>query len=80
MHRKLPRTSNNYSKTTLLPSRGHSRQAGAQGHGKVSAVTGRWEKAGARNQESGTQPQAQRGTWQKWWKGHPLGVHGLVAY
>jgi hypothetical protein len=29
MHRKLPRSPNNYSKTTLLLSRGHSRQAGA---------------------------------------------------
>ena len=68
MHRKMPRTSNNYSKTTLLPSRGHSRQAGAQRHCRVSDVTVRGEK-----QEPGTrnpaQPQAQRGAWQKWEKG-----------
>ena len=71
MHRKLPRTSNNYSKTTLLPSRGHSRQAGAQRHCKVSVVTIRWEKAGAQNWEFQTEPQAQRGIWQRWGKPPP---------
>ena len=72
MHRKVPRTSNNYSKTTLLPSRGHSRQAGAQRRCKATTVTVRWGKAGAQNRESQTEPQAQRGTWQKWGKGTPL--------
>lgn len=44
MHRKMPRTSNNYSKTTMLPSHGPSRQAGAQRHCRVRAVTVRWEE------------------------------------
>lgn len=65
MHRKLPRTSYNYSKMTLLPSHGHSRQAGAQRLCKVTTLTVRWEKAGAQNQEFRTEPPAQRGTWQK---------------
>lgn len=44
MHRKMPRTSNNYSKTTLLPSHGRSRRAGAQTHCRAGAVAVRWEK------------------------------------
>lgn len=34
-----------------LPSRGHSRQAGAQGHRGVSAAAGRWGKTGAQSWE-----------------------------
>lgn len=60
MHRKLPRTSNNYSTMTLLPSRGHSRQAGAQRRQGEGATMG-WERA-SQDQGFPTELQARRGT------------------